>query len=244
MSSAPQTAYRESDNAQSGKINFRLAAIVERSTLTHNRQAVLKCLLKYNRFGTELWRSVIKVSQETGLCRRTVQYHMRYFERPETGILVRVHGANQHVGREFRRSATYRLNATALKPRPIQIDKPHRSAHRAAAPMPALAKLALASAAPVPIASACGVRTCEFRKLTKREREELVRNVVTLMQGRTRDQYGWEIPPGDERYRPPLDQRAAIEEACKRSSSAIPIESALETLKLAGWVIDPPKGSA
>jgi hypothetical protein len=87
----------------------------------------------------------------------------------------------------------------------------------------------------------------QLRQLTSRERANLVQMMTQLMRGHTRHTerqggYGYDLGPDDPRYVAPLDQESALRAACKKL--LIPIESAIEALKLAGFKVEPDAGSS
>jgi hypothetical protein len=132
---SPASSYRESTEPQSGKASrFQLPSQVQSSSLPPRLRNTLSCILKHDRFGTQLWVSVTRTRVEAGVCRRTVQYHLRKLEK--LNVLSLVHPANSYIGREFRRSATYRVNQEYLSPRQTWQDyenkraADHRSSQR------------------------------------------------------------------------------------------------------------------
>lgn len=237
---SPPVAYRKpsgTEKTKSGRSIFTLIEEVHASSLPPRLRNTLAAILDFNKFGTELYPATLKISIQAGISYRTAQRHVD--KLVEMKVLKLEHEANVYLrGRGFRRSATYTLNLDAIRRRqtwrewqdtlpsvvPIRPDKP--AAKKDQAPEPA------AAAAPKPR---------KLPQLTSRQRKELVQGVTWHMKGNTRGEFGTPLAEDHPKYRRPLDQYEAIVETCKELG--IPIESAIDALKLAGWTMQN-KGNA
>jgi hypothetical protein len=260
-------------------------------------------MLRFNRFGTELWPATLKVRVAAGVSYRTVQRHIDALVGRR--VLIEVYPANTMIrGRGFRRSATYRLDPSVLKPRPTW--QQFRDSQPALDPSPVtpIRPQSVRQLPPSPdeFGEEQERRRQRSRKLTMQERASLVTLMTSLMTGRAKCRLSnrdhqrlaryWEKDraalsdtgrgrtgdwqelvriacadlaidhadclhdlvvkdadlwcarlgmPRPEKSAAPVDQQSALLEACKRL--LIPIEPAIEALKLAGFAIEP-KGTA
>jgi hypothetical protein len=136
MASRSALAYPNSDDRNSAKkapvSPFNRVAQVRASTLSIHLQGLIIAMLKFNRFGDELWASTESLRVVIGqvnrrsrkgacerVCRRTVQH--RLHEAMDMGVLEMVYPANSRIRYRgqvvFRHTATYRLNPDKLVPR-------------------------------------------------------------------------------------------------------------------------------
>lgn len=136
MASRSALAYPNSDHRNSAKkapaSPFNRVAQVRASTLSIHVQGLIIAMLKFNRFGDELWASTESLRVVIGqvnrrsrkgacerVCRRTVQH--RLHEALDMGVLEMVYPANSRIRYRgqvvFRHTATYRLNPDKLVPR-------------------------------------------------------------------------------------------------------------------------------
>jgi len=211
---------------------------VRASTLPPRLRETLTSILKFNRFGTELWPSTLKVAVAAGVSYRTVQRHIDRLVKLE--VLAEVFPANTRIrGRGFRPSATYTLRPEKLVAR--QTVEEWEESRSAVAPFRPPKQEAKKPAAPTPTPARQTVPFTrrKIRQLTTRERAKLIQSITHLMKGRTQHMeiggYGYDLKPEDPRYRAPLCQVDAIRVACQ--NLLIPIESAIEALRLAGFSV-------
>jgi hypothetical protein len=230
---------------------FHFAVRVNASTLPSRLRSTLTYMLRFNRFGTELWPATKAVAVEAGISYRTARRHIDRLV--EMKVLKEMYPSNCLVrhggGVKFRRSATYQLDSNVLVSRPTYKEfrasqapaKPF-GPQRVSAPPPSPTP---AQAPKPPQSVSVGVpespqKTAKLRLLTSRERANLVQALTNLMRGHTQhigiDHLAVDLSPGDPRYVAPMDSKQALLAACK--ALLIPIESAIEALKLAGFKVE------
>jgi hypothetical protein len=213
---------------------FTLVEQVHASNLPPSLRNTLAAMLKFNRFGTELWPATLKVRIAAGVSYRSVQRHIDALV--ERKVLLEVYPANTLVrGRGFRRSATYRLDPSTLIPRQTWLQ--WLDSHPSLAPVTPIRPQSVREIPAQGSSSAPPPKRQNLRQLTSRERGKLVSLITQFMRGCTKvgEGLGRKLEPSDPEYMAPMDQRAALLEACKRL--LIPIESAVEALKLAGFTM-------
>lgn len=145
----------------------------------------------------------------------------------------------------YRRVATYRLNTTVLeKWRDMQ-----RHGHKAAEPTPIRKPAAPAPphqpapAAPLPQREkpAATIEKAPQPKLSKRDCDKFMGLVAGLKLGRTRHTeaqggYGYDLSPGDSRYKAPMKELEAIRTVCKAWRREF--EVVLYALKFWGYQVE------
>lgn len=253
MSSAAR-AYRNPDELKSA--NFAppqlspLERRIESSQLPGRKAHTLRCFVRVSKQGPDFFASTFAVSYEARVSYRTVQRHLDWLERER--VIEKKHPANHFYvpGHGIRRTATYVLHKDAqqwLSPAetynqwrdrnrrqaPPQRKRAQNTSHSSSLPGPAPVP------SPAPQQSAAAPSTPQqLRRLTPRELRKLAESIAFYMKGRThmgdpRDGMGVQLSQNDSRYIKPLSRREAVEAACK--SLLIPLESAVEALKLAGY---------
>lgn len=225
-----QLRYRNPSEERSGNHGisptpFNRIAQVRASTLPQHLRETLVALLRFNRFGTELWAATMSVAVEAGKCRRSIQIHLDRLI--ELKVLEEISPANTWVryrgSLTFRHSATYRLNPDSLNPRLTYEE--HR-ARRAAASRKVMPIRPETPKPPEPASPP------PSRKLNDRTIRVLAKGINYYMAGNTKDEFGYKLQPNDHRYRAPLKREEAIRQTCK--DEGIDVQAALESQLRAG----------
>lgn len=208
--------------------------------------------------GPDFHASTFGVSIQSGRSYRTVQRHIDRL--CDLKILKLKHDANKYVNGSIRRTATYVLHEEAgeylapsetyqqWKDRNRRAAMPRRKGPQPVgnpsappAPEPQTPTQAVAVPIPAPVAD-----RRPLRRLTPREGPKLVSAMAELMRGYTRhrqlDGYSFDLQPDDRRYRAPMTQDKALIAACM--ALGIPLESAIEHLKLCQWKFEESEPSA
>lgn len=207
------------------------------------------------------YASVEGYAIEAGVSERALRYNLRELER--IGVIELVYAANTirrpatyrlnlHKLRPRRtyeqlkqsrppRRALHSVHHSSPRPSPAAQEAVQEAASVATSPLkPADAAPVAGSVAVAPAHDSHRSSERPTRRLTSREGPKLVAKMAELMKGHTRhvgiDGYGFDLDPGDPRYRAPMAQEKALICACM--TLCIPEESAKEALKLAGWNFD------
>lgn len=262
MATSP-VAYRETP-ANAEKIQaprFDVSELIDGSDLPRRLRHTLRAMFeiafgKNKPVGREilLFPALKGIQMRAQVCERTARYHIRALEK--LGILELYYSANSRIRPGyFRHTATYRLRADLLKPRPtyenyklsLPIAKPKAAqsvkAADAAGPVPD------ARQAPAPPATKRATSSPIAPALTSRQRKKLVGFISDYVEGckgdivlRTGE--GYYVDKDDPLYREPLPRDAAIVKACELmcKTDGVSLERALEAAAQAGFVMK--KGQA
>jgi hypothetical protein len=206
-------------------------------------------MLRFNRFGTELWPATKGVAIEAGISYRTARRHIDHLV--ERKVLKEMYPSNalvRHGGSvKFRRSATYKLDPDALAPRvtykewrasqtPAKPFGPQRVSAPAPSPTPAEAPKP-SQAAPVPDRP----QKASQPKMTKRDCARFLAQLEEQSRGNTRVDYAngqgfyW-LAPGDPNYRAPMKWAEAFAAVCERWRRQP--EVVMEALKFWGYTLE------
>lgn len=260
MAASTARAYRNPEGGKSENPSlFSLRQLVESSTWPAEYRDLLLTLLEKNRFGTELWYSQQNLAHDLGKSYSTVRRMIRRLRDGHRfrnrhvgeceGVLEKTIDPNMRPNGVLRRSTTYRLHRQKLKLRPTPEERKN-SALGAFCPLPSRPDRPIppASSVPAPAPQHRSPRReapSEKPKLSSRDCAKVAAQMQSLINGRTRHieevgGYGFELRPGDPRYRAPMHWREALETIAKMWKRSPDVVA--EALKFWEYKFEEPEG--
>jgi hypothetical protein len=243
---ATASAYLSPDELKSAKsAPPELPPLVRRidgSRLPPNLAWTARCFVVASQQGPVFYASTFAVSIESRRSYRTVQRHFDELERLE--VLKKKHEANTFVpGYGMRRTASYTLHENAgryLMPSEDYAqwrERNRRNAPNRKHPQRDSAQHKRETSPPAPTPIAPPVEPAP-KPMGRRDTAKLVALVVGLKHGSTDfiEPLGGlkvRLYPGDPRYRAPVDEATALQEACDRFN--ISVEAAKRSIQFHGF---------